>query len=138
MACDFEVRYPGADNHEAGGGDPTDAVLTALDLIEKLEDQMTIYRDHGEVIAINQRAAAEPVEVEPRLFKLLQLAARLHRETNGAFDITSGPLSRAWGFLQREGRLPDQWRFSNRSVAWGSTRWNSTSCQERFDFTRNK
>lgn len=28
------------------------------------------------------------------------------RETEGAFDITSGPLTRCWGFLRREGRIP--------------------------------
>src|ERR671918_2877963 len=34
------------------------------------------------------------------------LPISLHRETGGAFDITSTPLSRCWGFLRREGRLP--------------------------------
>jgi len=37
---------------------------------------------------------------------LFELAARLHRDTNGAFDITSGPLSEVWGFSRRQGRLP--------------------------------
>ena len=32
--------------------------------------------------------------------------AALSRDTDGAFDITSTPLSRCWGFLRREGRLP--------------------------------
>ena len=31
---------------------------------------------------------------------------RLHELTQGAFDLTSGPLSKAWGFWRREGRLP--------------------------------
>ena len=26
---------------------------------------------------------------------------------SGAFDITAGPLTRCWGFLQREARLPE-------------------------------
>jgi thiamine biosynthesis lipoprotein len=37
---------------------------------------------------------------------LLILCLQLHRETGGAFDITSAPLSRCWGFLRRQGRVP--------------------------------
>lgn len=101
MACEFEVQLParrqdGAMEHS----------LAALDLLETLEAQMTIYRADSEVLSINRRAAAGPVAVEPRLFAMFQLAKRLHQETGGAFDITSGPLSEAWGFSRREGRLP--------------------------------
>jgi thiamine biosynthesis lipoprotein len=45
--------------------------------------------------------------VDPDLFALLDACRRLHRETEGAFDITSTPLSRAWGFLRRAGRRPE-------------------------------
>jgi thiamine biosynthesis lipoprotein len=81
-------------------------VFQALDLVESLEAQMTVYRDDSEVIRINRRAANEPVPVEPRLFGLFQEAARLYFETEGALDITSGPLSETWGFSRREGRVP--------------------------------
>src|SRR5439155_13713401 len=50
----------------------------------------------------------EPVRVEPSLFRLLQHAQRLSRETEGAFDITVAPLMRCWGFMRGTGRLPDQ------------------------------
>ena len=33
-------------------------------------------------------------------------SAELHAATGGAFDVTSTPLSRCWGFLTREGRVP--------------------------------
>ncbi|NOZ41309.1 MAG: FAD:protein FMN transferase [Planctomycetes bacterium] len=101
MACEFAVQY-----HEADG-EMQEEVLAAFDLIEQVEDQLTIYRDHSEVIDINQRAAQGPVEVDSELYGLLQLCQQLNRDTAGAFDITSGPLSRTWGFLQRAGRLPD-------------------------------
>ena len=41
------------------------------------------------------------------MFDLLLLAQRLYRETDSAFDITSGPLTHAWGFFKRKGRLPE-------------------------------
>jgi thiamine biosynthesis lipoprotein len=101
MACDFVVDFPAQPED-----DSTEHALAALDLIESLEDQMTVYRDDSEVIRINRTAADGPVPVEPRLFTLLQLAEQICRDTNGASDPTSGPLSAAWGFSRREGRVP--------------------------------
>lgn len=100
MACDFEVQYHATDV------DAVDPVMEALDLVESIEGQLTIYRKRSEVITINRSAAEGPVSVEPHLFALLEQAARLFRETRGAIDLTSTPLSRTWGFTRREGRLP--------------------------------
>ncbi len=100
MACEFAVQYHASERHVS------EDILAAFDLIEAIEDQLTIYRDESQVIAINEQAAAGPVEMESNLFSLLELADRLSQKTEGAFDITSSPLSRVWGFLQRKGRLP--------------------------------
>ncbi|HVT30451.1 MAG TPA: FAD:protein FMN transferase [Lacipirellulaceae bacterium] len=101
MACEFEVQLAANRNDNS-----MEHVFEALDLVESIESQLTVYRDDSEVIRINLRAAREPVKIEERLFALLQQARRLHRETNGALDITSGPLSDVWGFSRREGRIP--------------------------------
>jgi len=101
MACEFEVQLA-AGRHDGS----TERVLEALDLVESLEAQMTIYRAESDVLRINREAANGPVPVESRLFALFQLAERLHRATDGAFDLTSGPLSEVWGFSRRQGRLP--------------------------------
>lgn len=103
MACQFEVLL-NAGQHAAA----TEAALAALDLVEKLEDQMTVYRPHSEVCRINAAAAELPIPVETHLFELLQLAIALHGDTQGAFDITAGPLSKAWGFYRRAGRIPPE------------------------------
>ena len=103
MACEFAIEY-----HAADGADAAAAALEGLDLIERLEDQLSVYRDHTEVAEINRLAAQCAVRVEPRLFSLLELCDWIHASTHGAFDITSGPLSRVWGFHKREGRLPSQ------------------------------
>ncbi|HEX5470239.1 MAG TPA: FAD:protein FMN transferase, partial [Lacipirellulaceae bacterium] len=107
MACEFEVQLAANRNDNS-----MEFIFLALDLVESLEVQLTIYRDVSEVMHINRRAAHEPVKVEPRLFALLKRAQQLHAETNGALDITSGPLSEAWGFSRREGRVP-----SNEQIA---------------------
>lgn len=101
MACEFEVFLNAGQYREAN-----DAVVDALDLVDRLEDQLTVYRDTSEIAAINRRAGAEPVAVEPRLFALLERAVELHRKTHRAFDITSGPLTKVWGFYRRQGAMP--------------------------------
>ncbi|MBA4065259.1 MAG: FAD:protein FMN transferase [Isosphaera sp.] len=101
MATTFEVAVP-AGTHP----DPVAAATAALDLIDDLEDQLTVYRDHSEVSRLNAAAADAPVPVEPQLYELLARCAGWTRETDGAFDVATGALIRAWGFLRREGRVP--------------------------------
>jgi len=101
MACTFEVIL-NAGQH-AGAGE---AALAALDLVDKLEDQLSVFREESEVSRLNRLAAFFPVETEPRLFALLDEAARLHRATGGTYDVTSGRLSDVWGFKRRHGRVP--------------------------------
>jgi len=100
MACRFEVTLPMGD--QAGVAIATDA----LDEIDRLESQLSVFRESSEISRINGQAATEPVRVEESLFDLLTLCKKLHRDTDGTFDITSGPLTRCWGFLKREGRVP--------------------------------
>jgi thiamine biosynthesis lipoprotein len=101
MACEFEVQVPAADSAKL-----SEPALAALDLLEVIEAQLTIYRADSEVLRINRQAAERPIQVESRLFALIKMAARLHQQTDGALDITSGPLSDAWGFSRRQGRMP--------------------------------
>ncbi len=115
MACDFELRLcVSPERNETAAG------MLALDCIERLEDQLTVYRDESELIDLNRNAAEEPTFVEPRLFALLQLCDQLYRDTDGAFDPTSGPLSRVWGFHRRDGRVPSE---DERLTALDSVGW---------------
>ncbi len=79
----------------------------ALDEIRRLEAQLSFYRPSSDVSRINARAAENPVRVEPRLFRLLQTAQRLHAATEGTFDLTVAPLMKCWGFVGGTGRRPD-------------------------------
>src|SRR5262245_7827758 len=81
MACLFEVVFDAADYR-----DKTDAAVAALELLEPMEAQLTVYRDTSEVMQLNRRAAAAPAVTEAGLFHLLERAVALSRETGGAFD----------------------------------------------------
>ena len=107
MACDFEFRIPDTQRRHLG------AVQAALDLVDRLEDQMSVFRDNSEISRINRLAHQEPVEIGRGLFDLLQEAVSLSRETGRAFDPTSGSYSRCWGFLARQGRHPTDQEIQN-------------------------
>ncbi len=66
MGSYFEIRL--------GASTPGAIGLTegVLDLIDALEQQMTVYRDDSEVSQINAMAYPGPVEIEPGLFRLLE------------------------------------------------------------------
>jgi thiamine biosynthesis lipoprotein len=102
MACRFEITLAAED------GAFVPAASAALDEIDRLEDELSVFRETSAVSQVNRRAACEPVVVPRHLVDLLTVCQRLHRETGGAFDITTMPLTRCWGFLRREGRVPDR------------------------------
>jgi thiamine biosynthesis lipoprotein len=101
MATRFELGLVGDDpvRLRAAGEE-------ALEEIERLERQLSFYRPDSEIKRINSEAASRPVKVEPRLFRLLQTCSSLTALTDGAFDITVGPLMRAWGLAGGSGELP--------------------------------
>jgi thiamine biosynthesis lipoprotein len=107
MACEFEICL-NAGQYPQG----MEVALEALDLVEQLEDQLSVFRSHSELSRINQAAAREAVEVEPRLFALLELAMQVCAETGGAYDITAGPLWELWGFARRQGAIPGRDRLA--------------------------
>lgn len=74
--------------------------------IDRLEQQLTVYRETSEVSRLNRLAAGMAVPVDKNLFQLLELAARITQETEGAFDITAGALIKAWGFFRGPRRVP--------------------------------
>jgi thiamine biosynthesis lipoprotein len=94
MATHFEVFLP------LGTARAHALASAALDEIDRLEAQLTVYRADSEVSWLNQQAGQQPVVVEQGLFDLLALAARLTHETEGAFDVATGKLIKAWGFFK--------------------------------------
>lgn len=100
MATDFEVIVP------FGTRNAQPAADAAFELIDQLEDQLSVYRESSEVSQLNARADQTEVVVEQDLFALLVESARITRETAGAFDVCVGSLIKVWGFYGRQGRVP--------------------------------
>ena len=85
-----------------------EAVNAALAELQRLSDLLSIYRPESVWSEINRLAGQGPVEVSPEVFELISECLRYSRQSEGAFDITVGPLMKAWGFFKGSGRLPSR------------------------------
>jgi thiamine biosynthesis lipoprotein len=78
----------------------------AFDEARRLDALLSNYRPESEWSKINREAAAHPVAVSKELFDLLAACVQYSRSSEGAFDITVGPLMKVWGFYKGTGHLP--------------------------------
>ena len=70
----------------------------ALDEVERIEAQLSLFRPTSEIARVNRHAAEGPMRVSPPVFQLLERARALWVATGGAFDPTVGAAMEAWGF----------------------------------------
>lgn len=82
------------------------AIEEAFAVIREADHVMSSYRKDSDLMVLNARAASGFVPIRPDLFEVIRAAVMYAELTDGAFDITVGPLMRAWGFFQARGRIP--------------------------------
>jgi FAD:protein FMN transferase len=83
------------------------AADAALADTQRLDDLLSNYRPGSEWSRVNRDAAGKPVKVSAELFQVLSDCLAYSRASQGAFDITVGPLMKVWGFYKGTGHLPD-------------------------------
>jgi FAD:protein FMN transferase len=113
----------------------SEVVDEAFEEIDRLDAQMSNYQPQSELSVINREAAQHEVIVEPGLFAVLQYSLRASYESDGAFDITVGPLMKRWGFFRGQGRLPKQAEISEvlHSIGYRHVRLDPQRRTIRFD-----
>ncbi|CAI0934438.1 Thiamine biosynthesis lipoprotein ApbE precursor [Serratia quinivorans] len=103
MGTSYSVRY-------VTGDDTPSATKMQAEIDKRLElvnDQMSTYRPGSELSRFNaSRAVDKPFPVSAATTEVVLEALRINRVTDGALDVTVGPLVNLWGFGP-EGR-PDK------------------------------
>jgi thiamine biosynthesis lipoprotein len=74
--------------------------------IAALDSMMTDYDPESELMQLCQKPSGDPVRVSDELFEVLQKSQRLAELTDGAFDVTVGPVVRLWRRARRTETLP--------------------------------
>ncbi len=94
MGTGYNVKYINQD------GFPTPEVMqTGIDkVLEKVNDEMSTYRPDSELSRFNQHQSREPFAVSQDTATVVREALRINKLTEGAMDVTVGPIVNLWGF----------------------------------------
>ncbi|MEP6607827.1 MAG: FAD:protein FMN transferase [Burkholderiaceae bacterium] len=120
MASHCEIRIYARDETTARAW--ADA---AIGEVRRIETKYSRYRDDSVTTAINRAAGGAAINVDPETAGLLDFATELHQQSDGAFDITSGVLRRAWDF--KAAAVPSQTTLDQllSQVGWSKIEWHS-------------
>jgi len=79
-------------------------------LLNEVNQQMSTYKKDSELSLLNQNPSTDWIPISKALFTVIQEALRVSELSEGAFDITVGPLVNLWGFGAKwtEEKIPSQ------------------------------
>jgi hypothetical protein len=124
MATEHELQVDAPD--ERGARRAADAAIAD---VLRIEAKYSRYRDDSVTTAINRAAGGAPVAIDAETAALLRYAAQCHALSDGAFDITSGVLRRAWNFRAQPPKLPDPAAIDAALalIGWPRVEWDERS-----------
>lgn len=85
-------------DHDLSQGDRTEARSSIEAALDRVDSLMSTWRDDSELTALNAAPAGEAFPVAAETFEVLAVSQAVSEATDGAFDVTIGPLVRIWGF----------------------------------------
>lgn len=68
------------------------------DRLRDINQVFSTYIPDSEISLLNKNLSADPIPVSAEMMELLLLCRSLYELTDGAFDVTVGPLVNLWGF----------------------------------------
>ncbi len=77
---------------------PADFRNRVEELLARINRQMSTYDPNSELSRFNRNPSTDWIAVSPELHQVVAEGLRTSELTNGAFDITVGPLVNLWGF----------------------------------------
>lgn len=92
------------------------AADAAFARVAELDGMMSDYKQTSELMRLCKRFATEvgePVKVTDDLFFVLQKAQEMSKKSDGAFDVTVGPVVQLWRLARRTQELPDPKEFAS-------------------------
>ncbi len=83
------------------------AVLEQIKLkVQNLDDLLSVFKETSEISQINEAAGKYLVSVSPDTYRIILKAVEYAEISEGAFDITTRPLSKLWGIGKKGDYIP--------------------------------
>lgn len=96
------------------------ATGAAFSRVAELNRIMSDYDPESELSRLSKQSpTASPVKVSNELWTVLASSQRLSEKSDGAFDVTVGPMSRLWRRARRQRELPRESRISEAKQSVG-------------------
>jgi len=83
-------------------------VEAAFSRLKRVDELMSDYKASSQLSQVNRDAFKGPVHVDDDLFEVLDIAVEYSRQTDGAFDVTVGPVVELWRQAEETGALPPE------------------------------
>lgn len=77
---------------------PVDLTARIERTLAEIDRLMSTYREDSELMRFNRAEADTPFSLSAETFEVFRVALEVARQTGGAFDISIGPLVKAYGF----------------------------------------
>jgi len=81
--------------------------------IDELESLMTINKSGGDINRLNEASGIKRIKLNSETIFVLENALKYSEILGGAFDVTIGPLVKAWGIITDNPRVPPQDEIDN-------------------------
>lgn len=78
------------------------AIDKAFKEIKRLERLLNFYSEESEIAEINKNSGIRPVKVSPETYEVVDISKTISEKTDGAFDITIGPISGLYDFVKKK------------------------------------
>lgn len=83
------------------------AARAAFARVGELDDRLSDYKQTSELMQLCQKAGGPPVPVSEDLLRVLTYAQTVSQMSDGAFDVSVGPLTKLWRLSRRTHQMPD-------------------------------
>src|SRR5262245_61178188 len=89
------------------------ASRAAFERIAQLDAILSDYDSESELMQLCAKAGGPPVHASDELFFTLKQSQELAKQSDGAFDVSVGPVIRLWRRARRQHKLPDPDRLAS-------------------------
>jgi thiamine biosynthesis lipoprotein len=88
------------------------ATRSAFERIRELDNVLSDYKTESELSRLSHQSGGSPIQIGSDLFRVLAASQNLAVSSDGAFDVTAGPVIGLWRRARRQRALPEPDRLS--------------------------
>jgi len=107
MGTMFKIVFYSSDESSA-----LEASRVAFNRIAVLDHIMSDYQPSSELMRLSELAGGPPTRISDDLYGVMSAAQEIAQKSDGAFDITIGPVVRLWRRARRQHELPESARLA--------------------------